>query len=112
MPTIERYSPGAICPQLGGSCSKLAYWLQVRGTVSSLAEWKPQFGQTKLTEVGENAAYAAALNRKFTSSAADDATREHEVNADAGTEANEGNPAVMRGPDAGMSPTASKSMSE
>lgn len=36
--------------------------------------WKPQFGESKFTEAAENAAYAAALSRKFAaamSSAAD-----------------------------------------
>lgn len=63
MPPIERYSPGAICLQLGGSCSKLAYWLQVRGTMCSEPEWKPQFNG-KLSEASENAAYSAALDRQ------------------------------------------------
>lgn len=62
MPPIETYSPGAICPQFGGSCSKLAYWLQVRGTMCSEPGWKPQF-IGKLSEASENAAYAAALDR-------------------------------------------------
>lgn len=64
MPPIESYSPGAICPQLRGSCSKLAYWLQVRGTMCSVPGWRPQFSE-KLSEASESAAYAAALNRSM-----------------------------------------------
>lgn len=62
MPPIGHYSPGAICPQLGGSCSKLAFWLQVRGTMCSEPDWKPQFvGQ--LSAESESAAYEATLDR-------------------------------------------------
>eukprot|EP00752_Nemacystus_decipiens_P006831 g6133.t1 len=62
MPPIDEYAPGSVCPQLGGSCSKLAYWLQVRGTMCGEAEWKPHF-TGRLSEASENAAYAAALDR-------------------------------------------------
>lgn len=63
MPSIETYSPGSICPQLDGSCAKLGYWFQVRGTMCTEPEWKPQFANGKLSEASENAAYAAALDR-------------------------------------------------
>lgn len=63
MPPIDTYSPGSVCPQLGGSCSKLAYWLQVRGTMCGEPEWKPHFSKGRLSEASENAAYAAALDR-------------------------------------------------
>ena len=63
MPPIESYTPGSVCPQLGGSCSKLAYWLQVRGTMCGEPEWKPHFTKGRLSEASENAAYAAALDR-------------------------------------------------
>ncbi|CAM9331304.1 unnamed protein product [Ectocarpus sp. 8 AP-2014] len=65
MPSIEDYSPASVCPQLGGNCSKLAYWLQVRGTMCAELEWKPQFSRSRLSEASENAAYAAALERGY-----------------------------------------------
>ncbi|CAM9588704.1 unnamed protein product [Scytosiphon promiscuus] len=63
MPSIDAYSPGSICPNLGGSCAKLGYWLQVRGSMCTEPEWKPHFANGKLSEASENAAYAAALDR-------------------------------------------------
>lgn len=63
MPPFESYSPGSVCPQLGGSCSKLAYWLQVRGTMCLEPAWKPQFANGRLSAASENAAYMAALDR-------------------------------------------------
>lgn len=63
MPLIDAYSPGSVCPQLGGSCAKLGYWFQVRGTMCNEPEWKPQFANGQLSEASENAAYAAALDR-------------------------------------------------
>lgn len=63
MPEISSYTPGSVCPQPGGSCSKLAYWLQVRGTMCGEPEWKPHFTKGRLSEASENAAYAAALDR-------------------------------------------------
>eukprot|EP00903_Cladosiphon_okamuranus_P011945 g11219.t1 len=63
MPPIDTYTPGSVCPQLGGSCSKLAYWLQVRGTMCGEPEWKPHFTKNRLPEASENAAYAMALDR-------------------------------------------------
>ena len=62
MPPISLYSPGAICPQLGGSCSKLAFWLQVRGTMCSEPDWKPHFAG-QLSVESESAAYEATLDR-------------------------------------------------
>ena len=62
MPPIGSYSPGAICPQLGGSCSKLAFWLQVRGTMCSEPDWRPQFTEGLSVE-SESAAYEATLDR-------------------------------------------------
>lgn len=62
LPPFERYSPGKVCPQLGGTCSKLAYWLQVRGKICPDPRWRPQFNQS--TIASEDAAYLEALHRE------------------------------------------------
>lgn len=67
MPSFEVYSPGGICPRLGSSCSRLAYWLQVRGTTCPESGWHPKY-KGSLSEASENAAYAAALEHNVRSS--------------------------------------------
>lgn len=64
MPPLEMYSPGDLCPQVGGNCSKLAYWLQVRGTVCDNPGWEPQY-KKPASEAQESAAYASSLGYKF-----------------------------------------------